>query len=128
MAKEADIASGVDRSIPIYEKTEYPSTITKGGQTLDVKQVQGNEPQGLIRRGGKQFSLADVKSEVEGGLPQTTAKADSTVPGASHPATDSAGATIGEAPRLMKIKAGDVRSGYRFKGGNPDDKNSWEKI
>ena len=24
--------------------------------------------------------------------------------------------------------AGEVRGGYKFKGGNPADKNSWEKV
>ena len=25
-------------------------------------------------------------------------------------------------------KVGEIRKGYRFKGGNPADKNSWEKV
>lgn len=26
------------------------------------------------------------------------------------------------------VKAGDIKKGYRFKGGNPADKNNWEKV
>jgi hypothetical protein len=25
-------------------------------------------------------------------------------------------------------KAGEVKDGYRFKGGNPADKNNWQKV
>jgi hypothetical protein len=33
-----------------------------------------------------------------------------------------------ETPKSNTVKVGDVVNGYRFKGGNPSDPNSWEKV
>lgn len=33
-----------------------------------------------------------------------------------------------ETPKPNTVKVGDVVNGYRFKGGNPSDPNSWEKV
>jgi hypothetical protein len=37
-------------------------------------------------------------------------------------------AGLGQAAEPAAIKAGEVRKGYRFKGGNPADQASWEKV
>ena len=37
-------------------------------------------------------------------------------------------AGLGQAAEPATIKAGEVRKGYRFKGGNPADQASWEKV
>jgi len=38
------------------------------------------------------------------------------------------GESAPSSPKTVSVPVGTVRNGYRFKGGNPNDKNSWEKI
>jgi hypothetical protein len=71
---------------------------------------------------GQLGAILDVMQQ-EMGIAKSAATESSANLKAAREATKGRGAVSTEAP-----KAGSVQNGYRFKGGNPADQSSWEKL
>lgn len=109
-----------------FDPTSWFGDLDKGTPDKPARMVWSLHGQVL------QNGLADIYPDIKKRLTNSAAARDTAAgasgdPGPAIEAEIRGGSDAASAPAPRLPRAGDIVSGYRFKGGNPRDKANWEK-
>lgn len=114
------------QSVPSYAVSERNSLIRqRGAYQIAIAQTQDVVQKAEYSRELKKVNDLIAEWDATYGTTPETPTPDATMTRVAPPP---GAATSTGAGTRRTVRAGDVIKGYRFKGGNPNDKNNWEKL